>query len=191
DIVLAAHLKPLEQRDRLCPRRNVLWNPHAAAAQAPPALAPELPVELDRRPRTSAEFHRNWRRCLQSGAEKYQFLLELGGDALGSIFRADVGFGLLGEFLVVLAENFHPGDRPAVLELLQGLAGTRRFGLNLELLSPSEQHSSRELFQKLQSSNRDCSRQGGREGHLMESPLERESEEEGTVLELMRCYQIS
>uniref|UniRef100_A0A8C5X2E0 CC103 protein n=1 Tax=Malurus cyaneus samueli TaxID=2593467 RepID=A0A8C5X2E0_9PASS len=141
-IVLASHLKPLDKKDRLGQRRNVLWNPCAAPAEASP--------ELDQLPGTAAEFHRDWRRCLKSGTEKYRFLLELGGEALGRIFQADVGFGLLGEFLTVLAENIHPGDRAAVLQILQSLAGTKRFGLNVALLSQAEKESSQDLFRKLQ-----------------------------------------
>lgn len=141
--------------------------------------------ELDQLPGTAAEFHRDWRRCLKSGTEKYQLLLELGGEALGRIFQADVGFGLLGEFLTVLAENIHPGDRAAVLQVLQSLAGTKRFGLNVALLSQAEKESSQDLFRKLQS--RDClaSCEAGRGAHPMET------EEERTVVELMKCYQVS
>uniref|UniRef100_A0A8C5TEP7 RNA-polymerase II-associated protein 3-like C-terminal domain-containing protein n=1 Tax=Malurus cyaneus samueli TaxID=2593467 RepID=A0A8C5TEP7_9PASS len=194
EIVLASHLKPLDKKDRLGQRRNVLWNPCAAPAEASPAHA-----ELDQLPGTAAEFHRDWRRCLKSGTEKYRFLLELGGEALGRIFQADVGFGLLGEFLTVLAENIHPGDRAAVLQILQSLAGTKRFGLNVALLSQAEKESSQDLFRKLQSC--DCQAAGqpgspascetGREAHPVDTHLEKEIEEERTVVELMKCYQVS
>ncbi|XP_027523680.1 coiled-coil domain-containing protein 103 isoform X2 [Corapipo altera] len=196
NIVLASHLKPLEKKDRLGQRRNVLWNPCAAPTKASPAHTEEIPQELDQLPGTAAEFHRDWRRCLKSGTEKYRFLLELGGEALGRIFRADVGFGLLGEFLRVLAENFHPGDGTAVLEILQGLAGTRRFGLNVELLSQAEKESGRDLFRKLQGLSRDCwaaekpGQEAGREPHTLDTHLEKEGKEERTVVELMKCFQL-
>ncbi|NWV96423.1 CC103 protein, partial [Machaerirhynchus nigripectus] len=199
EIVLASHLKPLEKKDRLGQRRNVLWNPCAAPAEAAPARAVEIPQELDQLPRTAAEFHRDWRRCLKSRTEKYQFLLELGGETLGRIFQADVGFGLLGEFLTVLADNIHPGDRAAILQILRSLAGTKRFGLNVALLSQLEKESSQDLFRKLQS--RDCQAAGqpgspasceaGREAHPVEIHLEKETEAERTVVELMKCYQVS
>ncbi|NXE98746.1 CC103 protein, partial [Menura novaehollandiae] len=201
NIVLASHLKPLEKRDRLGQRRNVLWNPCAAPVEASPTRTVEIPQELDQLPGTAAEFHRDWRRCLKSGTEKYQFLLELGGEALGRIFQADVGFGLLGEFLTVLAENIHPGDRAAILQILQSLAGTKRFGLNVALLSQLEKESSQDLFRKLQSMSRDCGAAGqpgspatseaGKEAHPMDTHLEKEAEEERTVMELMKCYQVS
>ncbi|NXG20733.1 CC103 protein, partial [Grallaria varia] len=197
NIVLASHLKPLEKKDRLGERRNVLWNPCAAPATAPPARTEEIPLELDRLPGTAVEFHRDWRRCLKSGTEKYQFLLELGGQTLGRIFRTDVGFGLLGEFLMVLAQNIRPGDRVAVLGILQALAGTGRFGLNVELLSQSEKENGRDLFRKLQSLSRECwaagqpGQEAGRESHPMQTPLEQEGEEGRAVVELMELYQLS
>ncbi|XP_051496422.1 coiled-coil domain-containing protein 103 [Apus apus] len=197
DIVLASHLKPLEKKDKLGDTRRVLWNPCAARAQAPPASDLEIPQELDQLPGTSAEFYRDWRRCFPSGKEKYQFLLELGGETLGRIFQADLGFGLLGEFLTVLAENVCGEDRGAVLQILQSLAGTKRFGLNVDLLSESEKEKSRDLFRKLWSTSREDWSTGhpgsptSSEAHLMDTSLQEESEEERMVVELMKCYQIN
>ncbi|KFV48389.1 Coiled-coil domain-containing protein 103, partial [Tyto alba] len=201
NIVLASHLKPLEKKDKMGKRRNVLWNPCAVHTKAPQASDVEIPQELDQLPRTSAEFYRDWRRCLKSGKEKYQFLLELGGNALGRIFQADLGFGLLGEFLTVLAENVCREDRDAILQILQSLSGTKRFGLNVELLSKSEKESSRDLFRKLWSMSRDywmsgdpsspasCEAEG--EAHLMDTSLQKEAKEERIVMELMKCYQVN
>ncbi|NXN28049.1 CC103 protein, partial [Nycticryphes semicollaris] len=200
NIVLASHLKPLEKKDKMGMRRNVLWNPCAAPAKASQASNVEIPQELDQLPGTSAEFYRDWRRCLKSGKEKYQFLLELGGKALGRIFQADLGFGLLGEFLTVLAENVCHEDRDAVLQILQSLSGTKRFGLNVDLLSESEKESGRDLFRKLQSLSRDywatghpsglagCEAEG--EAHLTDTSLPKEAQER-IMMELMERYQIS
>ncbi|KAM6368782.1 dynein axonemal assembly factor 19 [Pluvialis apricaria] len=200
NIVLASHLKPLEKKDKMGKRRNVLWNPCAAHAKTPQASDVEIPQELDQLPGTSAEFYRDWRRCLKSGKEKYQFLLELGGKALGRIFQADLGFGLLGEFLMVLAENVCHEDRDAVLQILQSLSGTKRFGLNVDLLSESEKESSSDLFRKLQSMSREywtaghpsspASSKAEREAHLMDTSLQKEAEER-IVMELMKCYQVN
>ncbi|NXU21993.1 CC103 protein, partial [Thalassarche chlororhynchos] len=201
NIVLASHLKPLEKKDKIGKRRNVLWNPCAAHAKAPQASDVEIPQELDQLPGTSAEFYRDWRRCLKSGKEKYQLLLELGGNALGRIFQADLGFGLLGEFLTVLAENVCHEDRDAILQILQSLSGTKRFGLNVDLLSESEKESSRDLFRKLQSTSRDYWATGHprspagckaeRAAHVMDTSLQREAEEERIVTELKKCYQVN
>ncbi|NXQ82999.1 CC103 protein, partial [Nyctibius grandis] len=201
NLVLASHLRPLEKKDKMGKRRNVLWNPCAAHAKAPQAINVEIPQELDQLPGTSAEFYRDWRRCLKSGKEKYRFLLELGGKALGRIFEADLGFGLLGEFLTVLAEYVCHEDRAAILQILQSLSGTKRFGLNVDLLSEAEKESSRSLFKKLQSMSRDywtgghasgpagCEAEG--EAHVMNTSLQKEAEEEKIVMELMRCYQVN
>ncbi|KAM4645060.1 dynein axonemal assembly factor 19 [Amazona ochrocephala] len=201
NMVLASHLKPLEKKDKMGQRRNVLWNPCAAHAKGPQAGDVEIPQELDGLPGTSAEFYRDWRRCLKSRKLKYQVLLELGGEALGRIFQADLGYGLLGEFLVVLAENVCHEDRDAILQILQSLSGTKRFGLNLDLLSEPEKESSRDLFRKLWSMSREyctaghpsstagCKAEGG--AQLVDASLQKETEEERRVLELMRCYQIN
>lgn len=156
--------------------------------------------ELDQLPGTSAEFYRDWRRCLKSGKEKYQLLLKLEGKALGRIFQADLGFGLLGEFLAVLAENICHEDRDAVLQILQSLSGTKRFGLNVDLLSESEKESTRDLFRKLQSMSRDYwtpghfsgpdSCKAEREAQLTDTSLQKEAEER-IMMELMKCYQVS
>ncbi|NXJ84215.1 CC103 protein, partial [Trogon melanurus] len=197
NIVLASHLKPLEKKDKLGERRNVLWNPCAAHAKAPQPSDVEIPQELDQLPGTSAEFYRDWRRCLKSRKEKYQFLLELGGKALGRIFQADLGFGLLGEFLAVLAENVCHEDRAAVLQILESLSGTERFGLNMELLSESEKESSRDLFRKLRGARGDYRPPGQpsspteREAHLVDTGVQKEAEEERVVMELMKRYQVN
>ncbi|KAM9368823.1 dynein axonemal assembly factor 19 [Phaethornis superciliosus] len=202
NMVLASHLKPLEKKDKLGDRRAVLWNPCAARTKAPQSSEVELPQEMDQLPGTSAEFYRDWRRCLKSGKEKYQFLLRLGGEALGRIFQADVGFGLLGEFLTVLAENICDEDRAVVLQVLQSLSGTKRFGLNLDLLSGSEKESSREVFRKLQSMSRGDWTTAGHttspsiceaenEAHLVDTSLQKDAEEERMVMELMKRYQVN
>ncbi|XP_068023235.1 coiled-coil domain-containing protein 103 [Melanerpes formicivorus] len=201
NIVLASHLKPLQKKDKVERRRQVLWNPCTSQAKAPQGSQVEMPQELAELPGTSDEFYRAWRRRLKSEKEKYQFLLALGGEALGRIFQADLGFGLLGEFLRVLAENICPEDRASVLQLLQSLSGTRRFGLSVELLSRSEKDLSRDLFGKLQAMGRahwasdhpsipqSCGAE--REGQLMGTRLQEEAEEDRMVMELMRRYQVS
>ncbi|OXB71710.1 UNVERIFIED_CONTAM: hypothetical protein H355_005882 [Colinus virginianus] len=208
DIVLASHLRPLEKKDKMGNKRNVLWNPCvgntrgqqeseleiAQVREMPPVG--EMSQELVQLPRTSAEFYRDWRRCLKSGKEKYQLLLQLEGKALGRIFQAELGFGLLGEFLTVLAENVCHEDRDAVLQILQSLSGTKCFGINLDLLSTLEKESTRDLFRKLQSMSGDCwtpghpSGKAEGEAHLTDTALQKEAEER-RVVELMRCYQAS
>uniref|UniRef100_W5N3E1 Coiled-coil domain containing 103 n=2 Tax=Lepisosteus oculatus TaxID=7918 RepID=W5N3E1_LEPOC len=149
DIVLASHLKPLERKDKAGAPRKQPWNSLALGSGQK-----ELPdygriEESEFQPRTAAEFNRDWRRCRQSSAEKYRLLLALGGEQLGRIFSTEIGFGLLGEFLLVLSENFTPGDEVGITEVLRGLAQTQRFSLNVAFLSQTEREGSRQLFEKL------------------------------------------
>ncbi|XP_065603730.1 coiled-coil domain-containing protein 103 [Cyrtonyx montezumae] len=193
DIVLASHLRPLEKKDKMGNKRNVLWNPCVGNTRGQQESKVEIAQELVQLPRTSAEFYRDWRRCLKSGKEKYQLLLQLEGKALGRIFQAELGFGLLGEFLTVLAENVCHEDRDAVLQILQSLSGTKHFGINLDLLSTSEKESTRDLFRKLQSMSGGYwtpSSKAEGEAHLTDTALQKEAEER-RVVELMRCYQVS
>ena len=136
-------------------------------------------------PETSAEFYRDWRRHLRSGPERYEALLQLGGPKLGRLFQMDVGFGLLGEMLVALADHVRPADRWAVLGILHSLASTGRFTLNLSLMSHTERDSCRALFQKLQAMGTPSSEGQG----LGEQPGGLQ-EEEGLLQELLMLYHV-
>ncbi|XP_048373286.1 coiled-coil domain-containing protein 103 isoform X1 [Sphaerodactylus townsendi] len=149
DIVLASHLKPLEKTDRIGNKTKVLWNLCARKGSHKQESKVELPQESQQFPETSSEFYRDWRRYVKSSQERYQFLLQLGPQRLGKIFQADLAFGLLGEFLTVLSENASVDDQDSVLQILESLSGTKRFGLNIELLSTQEKESCRHLFEKL------------------------------------------
>ncbi|XP_051014757.1 coiled-coil domain-containing protein 103 [Acomys russatus] len=175
-IVLASHLKPLEQKDKVGGKRIVPWNCHTTQDRTFQDVTTEIPQEqAPFQPQTSAEFYRDWRRHLRSGPERYQALLQLGGPKLGDLFQMDVGFGLLGELLVALAEHFRLSDRAAVLEILQSLANTGRFALNLSLLNGAERASCLRLFQKLQASG-------------MEEPSAGLQGEERPLQELLELY---
>ncbi|XP_010641229.1 coiled-coil domain-containing protein 103 isoform X2 [Fukomys damarensis] len=112
-IVLASHLKPLERKDKEGGRRTVPWNCHATRGETPgEGVAIEISQEEEPfQPGTSAEFYRDWRRRFRSEPERYQALLQLGGPMLGRLFQTDVGFGLLGELLMTLANHVRPADQ--------------------------------------------------------------------------------
>ncbi|XP_006897890.1 PREDICTED: coiled-coil domain-containing protein 103 [Elephantulus edwardii] len=192
-IVLASHLKPLEKKDKMGGKRTVLWNCHTTQGSTSQDEATDIVQEKTSfQPETSAEFYRDWRRHLQSGPERYLALLQLGGSKLGHLFQADVGFGLLGEFLVTLADHVQPADRVAVLGILRSLANTGRFTLNLSLLSHAERESCRALFQKLQAMN---TLTLTNKGSSPEEPGLREQpggpqEEERLLEELLELYQV-
>jgi len=76
--------------------------------------------------------------------------VSLGGKTLQEIFSTEVGFGLLGEFFLILSQCLKSGDEEKVIGVLDGLSRTGRFGLNQTLLSKAEQKACEELFHKLQ-----------------------------------------
>lgn len=129
---------------------------------------------------------------MRSGAERYQALLQLGGAKLGHLFQTDVGFGLLGELLMVLADHVRPVDRLVVLGILRSLAGTGRFALNLSLMSHAERASCRGLFQKLQAmgAHRPTKEGLGQEEQGLEELPGGLQEEERLLQELLGLYQV-
>ncbi|XP_011375428.1 coiled-coil domain-containing protein 103 isoform X1 [Pteropus vampyrus] len=191
-IVLASHLKPLEQKDKI-EKKTVPWNCHSTQRKTSQDETTEICQEKTRlQPETSAEFYRDWRRYLRSGPERYQALLQLGGAKLGQLFKTDVGFGLLGELLIVLADHVRPADRLVVLGILRSLAGTGRFALNLSLMSHAERESCRGLFQKLQAMGapRPTKEGLGQEEQDLEELPGGLQEEERLLQELLGPYQV-
>ncbi|KAK2500175.1 hypothetical protein MC885_015667, partial [Smutsia gigantea] len=192
-IVLASHLKPLERKDKI-EKRTVPWNCHTTQGRTSQDETTEIFQEkVLLQPETSAEFYRDWRRYLRSGPERYQALLQLGGPKLGHLFQTDVGFGLLGELLVALADHVKPADQLVVLEILRSLASTGRFTLNLSLLSHAERESCRDLFRKLKAMG---TLRPTKEGLRQEDQgLEEQpgglQEEEGLLQELLGLYQVN
>ncbi|XP_077020249.1 dynein axonemal assembly factor 19 [Tamandua tetradactyla] len=192
-IVLASHLKPLERKDKMRGKAIVSWNCHTTPGHTSQDEATEISQEKTLlQPETSAEFYRNWRRYLQSGPERYQVLLQLGGPKLGHLFQTDVGFGLLGELLVALADHMRPIDRVAVLGILRSLASTGRFTLNLSLLSHAEKESCRSLFQKLQAMGAPSPMKErlSQEKQGLEEQPEGPQDEERLLQELLGLYQM-
>lgn len=129
---------------------------------------------------------------MRSGPERYQALLQLGGPKLGRLFQTDVGFGLLGELLMALADHVRPADRLVVLGILRSLASTGRFALNLSLMSHAERESCRSLFQKLQAMGTPTPKKEGlsQEEQGLEGQLGGLQEEESLLQELLGLYQV-
>ncbi|KAH0626952.1 hypothetical protein JD844_002270 [Phrynosoma platyrhinos] len=198
DIVRASHLKPLEKMDKMGSKRSLLWNSCALKSNCKQESDVELPQELEQLPATSAEFYRDWRRCMKSSQQRYQLLLQLGPQTLGHIFQTDLAFGLLGEFLAVLKENVCIKDQNSVLEILESFAGTKRFGLNIELLSEQEWEVCRELFKKLQKMNLSSGDSvefscASNEGSMAPAHIHCQADgpAEGKLRKLIQLYQLS
>ncbi|KAM9474328.1 dynein axonemal assembly factor 19-like isoform 1-T2 [Salvelinus alpinus] len=172
DIVLASHLKPLDRKDKAEAPRKQPWNALASTDKGQNqtscdeiGLKPQL---SEFQPRTASEFSRDWRRFgSEKPEDKYSLLLSLGGEGLRDIFRAEVGFGLLGEFLVFLSSGLQPGDEATVIGVLEGLSNTPRFGINMSLLSRAEREACGELFQNLKASAAGNSSVRGSEGDVV------------------------
>ncbi|KAL4657843.1 Ig-like V-type domain-containing protein FAM187A [Arapaima gigas] len=119
DIVLASHLKPLERKDVAGARWKQPWNPICSASRRRDHLYPKETETGER------------------------------GENLQQIFSIEVGLGVLGDFLVILAECLRPGDEPEVLAVLEGLSKTSRFSLNVSFLDGAEKEACVKLFHRL------------------------------------------
>ncbi|KAM4622367.1 dynein axonemal assembly factor 19 [Discoglossus pictus] len=157
DIVLASDLKPLDRADKIGGDRKQPWNqPAETATRHPPVgtnpfISQEEPIS---EPRNALEFTRDWRRLRPDS--RFHFLLQLGAEKLSRLFHAEVSSGLLGEFIIVLEQNMEPDHSEPVLKILQSLAQTQRFDLNLAFLSMAERESCKKLFGCLQPNQKEA-----------------------------------
>ena len=87
-------------------------------------------------------------------SERYRFLLAVGATKLADIFKGEISFGLLGDFLSVLSSGSE-SDSPHIVEILDQLSTTNRFSLSVQFLSKSEKEARQKLFTKLISENAD------------------------------------
>ncbi|XP_038071428.1 coiled-coil domain-containing protein 103-like [Patiria miniata] len=153
DIVKAAHIKPLDKKDKIGEgKRNQPWNPYTSktAGAEPPKSEDFSRKESSSLPKTSHEFTRDWKSRCKTPSEKYHLLMSLGGEQLGHIFRAEIGFGLLGDFVTVMNKEFQGSNLHCIVGILGSLARANRFGLSVDFLSKTERQECVELFQKLQ-----------------------------------------
>ncbi|XP_056403835.1 coiled-coil domain-containing protein 103 isoform X2 [Hyla sarda] len=160
DIVAASNLKPLERKDKIGGDRKQPWNPTATTSNSSKEPASAVLQESVSEPRNAFEFSREWRRI--DVKKRYDFLLQIGAEKLSRIFHAEVCSGLLGEFLIVLEEHLQGGQAGEVMEILQCLATTPRFHLNLVFLSKKEMERCQRLFVKLQTLVNDGNEADGR-----------------------------
>uniref|UniRef100_A0A3B3TEJ5 Family with sequence similarity 187 member A n=1 Tax=Paramormyrops kingsleyae TaxID=1676925 RepID=A0A3B3TEJ5_9TELE len=151
DIVLASHLKPLEKSDVTEAPRKQPWNSVFSATKQKDTVGCEV-TEVSQaafQPRTASEFQRGWRRLGGKVKDKYHCIISLGGPKLREIFNIEIASGLLGEFLIIMAECMQPGDEADVLAILQGLSQTCRFSLNVSFLDQAERDGCSQLFARL------------------------------------------
>ncbi|XP_077997477.1 dynein axonemal assembly factor 19-like [Glandiceps talaboti] len=152
DIVAAAHIKPLEKKDKISEKKPTPWNPHATKQTGTDVTTDKtLPQDKTTLPKNGHEFARDWKRYCKTNAQKYDYLIRIGGRHLGVIFKTEIAFGLLGEIIIALQDCFSPNDVDVVCAILDNLSKTNRFSLSLDFLSSTEKESCKELFKKLQS----------------------------------------
>lgn len=165
DIVLASHIKPLEKEDRLTDMKFTQpWNVHASKKeqQANKSETADIP-QTKQYPTTGQAFIREWRKLNKNTGQQYAYLLELGGERLGEIFKPEIGFGLLGEFAHCLNCELTNQDASAVLTVLEKLSETNRFKLTVDFLSKQEKEDVKSLFEKLTKFYREESDSGNAE----------------------------
>ncbi|XP_041374806.1 LOW QUALITY PROTEIN: coiled-coil domain-containing protein 103-like [Gigantopelta aegis] len=156
DIVAASHLKPLDKGDKINSHFKQPWNMLASQGKTD-TLTNSTPLTQSKElriPETSLVFIREWRHVHKTVTERYDFLLAIGATRLVDIFRGEIGFGLLGDFLLVLL-NGTESDSSQVVEILEQLSTTNRFSLTVQFLSKTEKDECRKLLAKLKADNAD------------------------------------
>lgn len=98
-------------------------------------------------PKNGQEFVREWRKCKNPG-DQYDFLISLGGEFLGTIFKSEISFGLLGDMIKSLSD-VRDKDEKTIVDILKHLSKTNRFSLNVQFLSKQEKEYCASLFQTL------------------------------------------
>ncbi|KAM6960555.1 dynein axonemal assembly factor 19 [Aplochiton taeniatus] len=157
DIVSASHLRPLEKKDKAGSQRHQPWNPVASSSTIQPqkqlqdqdSTGQLKPAKPQPQLRSVSEWSLDWRCLTGDSRGRYNLLLCHGGEPLSHMFRAEVPFGLLGEFLVVLSESLQCGHESKVIDVLEDLSQTARFSLNLALLSSQERKAGGWLMHQL------------------------------------------
>ena len=100
-------------------------------------------------PENSSEFGRDWRRQCKSDMDKYNFLLRIGGEELGKIFRVEIIEGLLGDMITALCSQFQADHVEDIVVILDRLSQVNRFSLSVQFLSTKEKETCTSLFQKI------------------------------------------
>ncbi|XP_067685678.1 coiled-coil domain-containing protein 103-like [Haliotis asinina] len=154
EIVKASHLKPLEKGDKIEGKFAQPWNMHADKKKhVPHSKDSETNEGKTRVPQNSQEFVREWRKL--SLDKKYHFLIEIGPEKLENMFKSEISFGLLGDFLLVLLEVSQE-ELHIVLNILESFSRTNRFSLSIQFMSSKEKEACEKLFKKIEDLN-ECS----------------------------------
>ena len=160
ELVMGAHLKPLEkgeQLDGFAKTRNQPWNVSYSSKAQGSSQSPSTDSRLSDTyqtvdlPLNHAHFNLNWKRCCLDAASRYQFLLRYieEGIDLGSVFKTDLPSNIFTQCITALNECFSDDDEKSVIQILTALTQSKRFKLAMKFLSKPEKDVLRCLFEKL------------------------------------------
>ncbi|XP_063951708.1 coiled-coil domain-containing protein 103-like isoform X2 [Lytechinus pictus] len=156
DMVAAAHIKPLDKKDKIGQsKRQQPWNPFSSSSTAPTAAQDtgsqvQSIITKVKIPKNGHEFTKEWRNRKKSPGSCYSYLLDLGGETLSRIFRSEISFGLLGEIITALDNDAEEGHCGKVANILMCLTRAGRFSLSLDFLNKSEKEALSKLINKLE-----------------------------------------
>ena len=126
-------------------------------------------------PKTVQQFLRDWRNIKTKktllpkdddiNTARLRYLDLLGAKGIASLFKAEIGHGLLGEFMLVLASTYVPERRKATAAYLEAFGDTGRFALTVEFMTDKERAAAETLLKHLATAQEES--RGG--GHAEES----------------------
>lgn len=153
DIVAAAHLKPLDKGDKLQfeDRITVAWNPTISGKGTPASKSAGAMKSnpTDQPATTSIQFTRSWR-MIKGSKERCQFLCKTcQTEDLQALFRTEIPFGLLGDFIDCVHANLDTVDHQLIFDMLNKLIHTGRFSLSLTFLGSAEKDRLRSILDTL------------------------------------------
>lgn len=156
EIVNAAHLKPLQKKEKLNSKRVQPWNLQNSKnlasifqEEVSDEKSSNFSVISSKLPANSFEFLRDWRR-IKHTRDRYD-LLKKCGDMLQKFFSQEFVFGLLGEFLIVASAAIEesPSEFRTVCGIMEGLSKTQGFSLAIQLFSEAEKEACQKILKSL------------------------------------------
>ncbi|XP_005105890.1 coiled-coil domain-containing protein 103 [Aplysia californica] len=155
EIVLAAHLQPLEKEDKISSMGTFtqVWN--QAAEKKTISTEERKEEEGNFRtegtfnvPKSGQEFVQRWKRLGKSAADQRKFLFTIGATKISELFKTEISGGLLGEFLECF-QVFANDEVVSVIEMLEAFMKSQRFSLSLAFLSRKEKAACAALLETL------------------------------------------
>lgn len=174
-MVLASHLKPLDKGESIRDnKKNInIWNSLADSKNLDPnyeklLMQSNLEHEkqksslINTKPKTSLEFIKIWRQLEEKHTDemKWDFLENLGANAIKNVFMTEINGDMLGKFLILfenklndLIENESQMEQSIIVnylnlifDLLKCLTRCNRFKLNLMFLKDSELNAFKKII---------------------------------------------